>query len=366
MPLFSSFVALSGRLLRSAGKAPEWVSVALETYLRSGNAYSSSVSAEGIPEPTYSISAGALPNGLSLNSSSGAITGTPSVGGSFDFTITATNALGSVDQAFTRVVTLPPPSSVQFLIIAGGGGGGTNGGGGGGAGGYKSSVPGELSGRNTAILSATSINPGTNYSITVGGGGGIDAKGGNSSWAGNSCTGGGWGATSGYTMTHPDGGPGGSGGGGGAYAPADPSSSGGSGTTAQGYPGGSASSNTTRYAAAGGGGAGAQGQGAVVNAGKNVRGAGGAGLASSITGTSVTRAYGAGGNQPGPGVANYGNGGGGSYSGGGSGVVILRGPASTSPPTTIAAGLSYSSANSNSNYWVYEFTSGSGNVSWSP
>ncbi len=40
---------------------------------------------------TYAVTAGALPTGLSLNFFTGAITGTPTTGGTYPFTVTATD-----------------------------------------------------------------------------------------------------------------------------------------------------------------------------------------------------------------------------------------------------------------------------------
>lgn len=58
-----------------------------------GTAYSQTVTASGGTGPyTYAIVSGTLPTGLSLNTSSGAITGTPSAGGSYSFTVQATDA----------------------------------------------------------------------------------------------------------------------------------------------------------------------------------------------------------------------------------------------------------------------------------
>jgi hypothetical protein len=53
--------------------------------------------------PSYAVTAGTLPAGLALNTSTGAITGTPTgtVSTAFSFTITATNANGSIAQAFS-------------------------------------------------------------------------------------------------------------------------------------------------------------------------------------------------------------------------------------------------------------------------
>ncbi|MBL4779800.1 putative Ig domain-containing protein [Ralstonia sp.] len=58
-----------------------------------GAAYSQTAAAGGGAAPySYALTAGALPTGLSLNGSTGAITGTPTAGGTFNFTVTATDA----------------------------------------------------------------------------------------------------------------------------------------------------------------------------------------------------------------------------------------------------------------------------------
>jgi len=79
----------------------------------SGVAYSQTLSASGGTAPyAYTISAGALPVGLSL-SSSGALSGTPTVSGSFNFTVTATDATTGAAapyagaQAYTLVIGAP-------------------------------------------------------------------------------------------------------------------------------------------------------------------------------------------------------------------------------------------------------------------
>jgi uncharacterized repeat protein (TIGR02543 family) len=80
--------------------APSWTDNTLATPVL-GRAYSDSVSATN--SPTYSVFSGALPTGLSLNTSTGTVTGTPTAAGPFTFTLRATNAGGSVDQAFTAI-----------------------------------------------------------------------------------------------------------------------------------------------------------------------------------------------------------------------------------------------------------------------
>ena len=66
-----------------------------------GVAYSQAITASGGVTPySYSITAGALPAGLTL-SSSGTLSGTPSAGGTFTFTVTATDSTTGTGSPFT-------------------------------------------------------------------------------------------------------------------------------------------------------------------------------------------------------------------------------------------------------------------------
>jgi len=81
---------------------PVWTDNTLAGFT-AGSPYSDGVSATN--SPTYSVISGALPTGISLNSSTGAVTGTPTTGGqSYSFTIRAINADGNVTQAFSGTV----------------------------------------------------------------------------------------------------------------------------------------------------------------------------------------------------------------------------------------------------------------------
>lgn len=216
--------------------------------------------------------------------------------------------------------------SGQYLVIAGGGGGGstdgqqddTGGAGGGGAGGYRCSVTSESSGGGASAESAATFGA-SNYTITVGAGGsggtgttnntgatdGTDGN--NSSIVGSgvsiTSTGGGGGAKS--TTSAFNGRSGGSGGGASGYSTS--TSTGGSGTSGQGFAGAS----TTTGVGGGGGGAGEAG-GTDNTAGDGSPFDGGDGVASSITGSSVTRAGGGASEQGGGGASGAaGDGGGG-------------------------------------------------------
>jgi hypothetical protein len=237
---------------------------------------------------TYSISSGALPTGLSINSSTGSITGTPSGNALGDYTFTvlaATDSLSSTREFTITIADLPSGGSistsgdyrihsftssadfvntkanlsVEYLIVAGGGGGGSDAGGGGGAGGMRTG-------------STTLVSTG-NYTATVGaggatGGGGSgpscpanDAnQGSSSSFNGISSTGGGKGGMGQSRFPCANAGGGGSGGGGGGTYPSNNNNgSGGSGTAGQGNNG--SPGQTTPETGGAGGGKGSAGSG---------------------------------------------------------------------------------------------------------
>jgi prepilin-type N-terminal cleavage/methylation domain-containing protein len=230
-------------------------------------------------------------------------------------------------------------TSVQYLVVAGGGGSADTGvygsSGGGGGGGYRSSVSGESSGGGSVAESPLVVSNGDIIPITVGAGGAKETNGLNSIFSTIVSLGGGH---STYNHSGYNGGSGGGRGYDGSYVI-------GYGTAGQGYNGGIGYGSSGGPESSGGGGGAAHiGYNA---AGSNTPGgAGGAGVASLITGASVTYAgggggsgrYGGGAGGAGGGGAggaigtagspNTGGGGGGSCNGagavGGSGVVIFR------------------------------------------
>ena len=289
--------------------------------------------------PAYSIVSGSLPTGLSLNTSSGVISGTPTVGSNgtaSSFTVRATDADGATaDRAFTLYVTSPQivsftssttwtaplSTNVEVLVVAGGGGGGgaqyAIAGGGGGAGGYR-------------YNSSFAVTSGTTYTVTVGSGGGAGysgysrgGQGGTSGFGSYQATGGGGGGAGSTT-----GGSGGSGGGGGGSGGASfPGSVAGSGNAGgyspvEGYAGGNGQTDNTQA----GGGGGSAGTGQTGPSGGN----GGSGTVSSISGSSVTYAQGGNGSANGADKTTAGSGGLGAPYGtaggtaGKTGIVILK------------------------------------------
>jgi len=71
-----------------------------------GAAYSQTLTAtNNLPPTTWSITSGSLPTGLTLNTSTGIISGTPSDYGTFTFTVRAANSMGGNDtKQFTMVI----------------------------------------------------------------------------------------------------------------------------------------------------------------------------------------------------------------------------------------------------------------------
>src|SRR5205814_10367101 len=69
-----------------------------------GSAYSLTLTGKGPTPITWKVSAGSLPAGLSLDSNTATISGTPTVAGVFTFTVQASNRAGSNSKPFSLAV----------------------------------------------------------------------------------------------------------------------------------------------------------------------------------------------------------------------------------------------------------------------
>ena len=253
---------------------------------------------------TYAHVSGSLPGGLSLNTSTGVISGNADAAGSnttSNFTIEARDANSNATERDFSIITYAPQVSsftasgtftvptglttVNVLVVAGGGGGGGFGAGGG-AGGliYRPGFP---------------ITPGTPISVTVGDGGtpnsyfnGVNGQDSVFSTL-TSKGGGGGGSRNGGITTGQPGGSGGGSGNAGAGSAIQPTQSGESGNYGFGNAGGNNGTGSSAESGGGGGAAGAAGSNGATRNGGN----GGVGKAYTIADgtTSVYYAGGGGG-----------------------------------------------------------------------
>jgi Glycosyl hydrolases family 18/Concanavalin A-like lectin/glucanases superfamily/Bacterial Ig domain/Putative Ig domain len=83
-----------------------------------GSAYSATLTATGATSIGWSLSAGSLPTGLSLNSSTGAITGTPTTAATSNFTVQATNTANNLSstKALSITINAGSPSGTSPVI----------------------------------------------------------------------------------------------------------------------------------------------------------------------------------------------------------------------------------------------------------
>ena len=110
----------SATALLTVSDAPTWTTAAgtLGTFAQ-GSAISVTVAATGDSTIAYSVASGSLPTGLSLNSSSGVISGTESgsdtANTTYNFTLRATDAESqTADRAFSITISVAIEEGMQF------------------------------------------------------------------------------------------------------------------------------------------------------------------------------------------------------------------------------------------------------------
>ena len=87
-----------------------------------GEAYSQTLTADGTTPIKWSISGGALPDGLSLNKDTGKISGTPTADGTVKFTVTAENSAGSDTKELSITITKAAPAEHTITVTTEGNG----------------------------------------------------------------------------------------------------------------------------------------------------------------------------------------------------------------------------------------------------
>jgi len=103
-------VGTSSLTVTGANAAPTWDDTTLAA-MTTATAYADAVHASGSPAPAYTVTAGSLPAGLTLDPAFGTVFGTPTAPGGtpYDFTVQAANGVGSpVAHQFTGTIQGPP------------------------------------------------------------------------------------------------------------------------------------------------------------------------------------------------------------------------------------------------------------------
>ena len=106
-----------GKLVGSVTPPPPLTLACPTATAQVGSAYSSAFTAAGGVTPYTFSSTGSLPTGLTLNSSSGTLTGTPSASGSFTFTAQVVDSSGSAAGTVTSSCTIAvSPATLKLSV----------------------------------------------------------------------------------------------------------------------------------------------------------------------------------------------------------------------------------------------------------
>ena len=104
----------AGPYVLTVSEAPALTSGAPPSADVVGQPYTFTFTATGTPAPTFAVTAGALPGGLSLDAASGVLSGSPTAVGTYTFSISATNVAGSMTGGpYTIMVSSSPPKLLK-------------------------------------------------------------------------------------------------------------------------------------------------------------------------------------------------------------------------------------------------------------
>ncbi len=110
LPVVGAFTYQSPPLLFTADSAPATATI--------GAAYSYTFAASGSPSPTFAVSSGNLPSGLTL-ASDGVLSGTPTSAGASTFTVTASNGVSADATSNVQTITVGQvPQAITFITTA--------------------------------------------------------------------------------------------------------------------------------------------------------------------------------------------------------------------------------------------------------
>lgn len=121
LPVGTNFHILSNAV--TAGSSPVWSTAASLPNFTEGVSYSTTLvatDADAGSAITYSLVSGSVPTGLSLNSSTGVLSGTPTTAGTYTFTVRATDSGANfVDRAFTAIQVVPNAPTINSVSDVG-------------------------------------------------------------------------------------------------------------------------------------------------------------------------------------------------------------------------------------------------------
>ncbi|MCW2522418.1 MAG: hemagglutinin, partial [Frankiales bacterium] len=102
----------------TARSAPLFTTTSIPATAQVGQPYDTTVSASGVPEPAYSVTSGRLPPGITLNARTGQISGSPTTGGEFSFTLGASNTVGDPASSGPMEIDVVAPDHAPTFTAA--------------------------------------------------------------------------------------------------------------------------------------------------------------------------------------------------------------------------------------------------------